>query len=422
MVQVLLVGAQPSPGFLKPVVAPNSEDAFASEPFDGGVGGVELEVARRRRGHMLNEIAVGPRGTLAGTAELHRPGVYGDGRGGYGLTLRVRRMTNGRLSRVWVQRLRINGRATNLGLGSFPVVGLATARERALDNRRKIEQGIDPRIAENPTPTVADALEAVIEGRSGSWKNGGRSAEIWRNSVRNHADNLIHRPVDQIDTGDVLRFIGPLWTDRHDTAKKVRQRLSLAFRWAMAAGHRPDDPAGEALLAALPRNGAARRHMAALPPGEVPAALAAIDNSAAYPTTKLAMRMLALTATRSGEARGMCWDEIEGDTWTIPGERTKVGREFRVPLSPEALAVLDEARRHSDGTPDSLVFPSARGRQITPDALSKLGPARIRGIEGCWHRLGLLCHEDAAGFEVGGVGEAVGAASQDLEEVVGAYL
>ena len=165
-----------------------------------------------------------------------------------------------------IQGLRINGRATNLGLGSFPVVGLATARERALDNRRKIDQGIDPRITENPTPTLADALEAVIEGRSASWKNGGRSAEIWRNSVRNHADNLIHRPVDQIDTGDVLRVIGPLWTDRHDTAKKVRQRLSLAFRWAMAAGHRGDDPAGEALLAALPRSGVARRHIAALPP------------------------------------------------------------------------------------------------------------------------------------------------------------
>ena len=102
------------------------------------------------------------------------------------------------------------------------------------------------------------------------------------------------------------------------------------------------------------------------------AALAAIDASGAYPTTKLAMRMLALTATRSGEVRGMCWDEIDADIWTIPGQRTKVGREFRVPLSPEALAVLDEARRYSDGTPDSLVFPSARGRQITPDALSKL--------------------------------------------------
>ena len=68
----------------------------------------------------------------------------------------------------------------------------------------------------------------------------------------------------------------------------------------------------------------------------------------------------------------MCWEEIDEDIWTIPGERTKVRREFRVPLSPEALAVLDEARRYSDGTPDSLVFPSARGRQITPDALSKL--------------------------------------------------
>ena len=69
----------------------------------------------------------------------------------------------------------------------------------------------------------------------------------------------------------MLRVIGPLWTDRHDTAKKVRQRLSLTFRWAMAAGYRTDNPTDEVLLAALPRNGAARRHMAALPTVEVPA-------------------------------------------------------------------------------------------------------------------------------------------------------
>ena len=230
--------------------------------------------------------------------QVNRPGVYGDGRGGYGLALRVRRMTNGRLSKVWVQRIRINGRRYQPRFGIVPGggTGLRT-RAGAGQPPQDRGQGIDPRIAENPTPTLADALEAVIEGRSGSWKNGGRSAEIWRNSIRNHADNLLHRPVDQIETGDVLRVIGPLWTDRHDTAKKVRQRLSLAFRWAMAAGHRSDDPAGEALLAALPRNGVPRRHMAALPPDEVPAALAAIENSGAYPTTKLAMRMLALTAT-----------------------------------------------------------------------------------------------------------------------------
>ncbi len=81
--------------------------------------------------------------------------------------------------------------------------------------------------------------------------------------------------------------------------------------------------------------------MAALPPDQVSAALAAIDASDAYPTTKLTMRMLALAATRSGEVRGMRWDEIDAGIWTIPGQRTKVGRDFRVPLSAEALAVLD---------------------------------------------------------------------------------
>ncbi len=78
---------------------------------------------------------------------VNRPSIYGDGRGGYGLTLRVRRMTNGRLSKVWVQRLRINGHATNLGLASFPVVGLATARERVLDNRRELMDAWAPYVS-----------------------------------------------------------------------------------------------------------------------------------------------------------------------------------------------------------------------------------------------------------------------------------
>ena len=301
---------------------------------------------------------------------IARPGAYGDGRGGYGLTLRVRRTANGRLSKVWVQRLRIDGRATNVGLGAYPLVSLREARDAAFENRRAVARGIDPRTPD--TPTLADALEAVIASRAASWKDGGRSAEIWRNSVRNHAASLLDRPVDKIGAGEVLACITPIWSTKHDTAKKLRHRLSLCFRWAVAAGHRPDDPAGDTLLAALPRNGREKGRMAALPPAEVPAALSAIDASAAYPTTKLTLRFLALTATRSGEARGARWDEIDPDAavWTIPGERTKTSREFRVPLSPMALEVLDEARRYADST--GLVFASATGRQISAEALPKL--------------------------------------------------
>ena len=306
--------------------------------------------------------------------QISRPGTYGDGYGSRGLTLRVKRSASGRLAKSWTQRLRIDGRVTNLGLGRWPEVGLAAARERAIENATLVAAGVDPRRTDE-APTLADALEAVIEGRAGSWKDGGRSAEIWRASVRNHATTLLHRPVDQITTGDVLAVISPLWTDRHDTAKKLRQRLSLSFRWAVAAGHRTDDPAGDALTAALPRNGHKKGRMAALPPGEVPGALAAIDGSGAFPTAKLALRMLALTATRSGEVRGMCWGEIDADAavWTVPGERTKTSRDFRVPLSAEALAVIEEARRYGDSTdPEALVFPSATGRVPTAEGLSKL--------------------------------------------------
>ena len=82
------------------------------------------------------------------------------------------------------------------------------------------------------------------------------------------------------------------------------------------------------------------------------------------------MRFLALTGVRSAEARGMTWAEVDGDVWTVPQERTKTSRPFRVPLSPQAVGVLDEARRWADTS--GLVFPSARGRQISGEALPKL--------------------------------------------------
>ena len=299
---------------------------------------------------------------------VKRPGAYGDGRGGYGLTLRVRRTASGRSSKVWVQRLRIDGRPTNVGLGAYPLVSLREARDAAFENSRAVTHGMDPR---SPgTPTVDDALEAVIAAHSAGWKDGGRSAQIWRASIANHAGALLPRRVDKITTGDVMGCLLPIWATKHDTAKKVRQRLSVVFRWAIAEGHRFDDPAGEAVLAALPRHGREASRMAALPPAEVPAALDAIDASGAYPTTKLVLGFLAATATRSGEARGARWSEIDDDTWTIPGERTKTGRAFRVPLSPMALEALNAARAYADGS--GLIFASAAGRQISAAALSKL--------------------------------------------------
>ena len=303
--------------------------------------------------------------------KVTRPGSYGDGYGSRGLTLRVKRLVNGRTSKTWTQRLVIGGKPTNLGLGRWPEVGLAAARDKAIVNACAVAEGIDPRAA--GAPTVAEAIEAVIAQREPTWKHAGRTAEIWRSSLRRHAPTVMAMPVDEVTSAHVLAAVGPVWRELPATGRKVRRRLSIAFRWAIASGFRTDDPAADAVLAALPSTNGNRVHIAAEHHSKVAEALAAIDASKrAHPNTKKVLHLLALTATRSAEVRGMRWDELDAEsrTWTLPPARTKSNREHIVPLSHAALRIIDAARADADGGP--LVFPSSRGTELTSAALSKL--------------------------------------------------
>ena len=298
-------------------------------------------------------------------------GRYSDGRGGFGLSLLVKPAANGRLSKTWSQRIRINGRVTNLGLGSYPIVSLAKARRKALENRRAVEEGRNPRAGE--VPTFADAAEKVIAIHAASWKTGGRSAEIWRSSLATYAYPMIgDQPVDEITTADIMSIVTPIWTERAETAKRVRQRISVIMRWAIAQGHRIDDPASGAITAALPRQDTRQNRHRSLPHGEVSATVAAVRASQAWPVTKLAFEFLVLTACRSGELRGAISSEvdIESATWTVPGARTKTSDEHRVALSGRALEILEAARSLADRS--GLIFPSTTGRQLSNNTMRKL--------------------------------------------------
>ena len=300
-----------------------------------------------------------------------RPGRYGDGRGGYGLSLLVKPTANGRLSKTWSQRVRFHGRVTNIGLGAYPIVTLAEARKKAVAHRRTIEAGLDPRGSR--VPSFEDATEKVIAIHAAGWKPGGKSEAQWRSSLTTYAyPRLGRRPVDRITTADVMACLLPIWHTRPETARRVRQRIGAVMRWAIAQGYRVDNPAGDAITAALPSNMGHRRHHRALPHAEVAASIATVRASAAYPTTVLAFEFLVLTACRSGEVRGARWDEIElGEaTWTIPGSRTKTGRQHRVPLPTRAVELLVEADRFRDRS--GLVFPSTTGREMSDATISKL--------------------------------------------------
>ena len=138
------------------------------------------------------------------------------------------------------------------------------------------------------------------------------------------------------------------------------------MRWSIGAGHRIDNPAGDAISEALPKNGTAvRRHRRALHHRDVAQALAKIRASNAWAATKLLLEYTILTATRSGEARLATWSEvdIEAGVWTVPAERMKAGREHRVPLSTRALELLTEAQNLSDGS--GLLIPSPTGNALS---------------------------------------------------------
>ena len=180
-----------------------------------------------------------------------RPRRYGDGRGSHGLSLLGKSMKLGGHSRTWSQRLRINGKPVSIGLGSFPVVTLAEARKAALENRRALARGNDPR---SSVPTLAQASESVLAIHSASWKDGARSAQIWRNSLRDYVLPQLGRVrVDLITTADIMVVPLPHWATKHETMRRIKQRLSRIFRWAVAEGYRTDDPAGATLDAAFRR-------------------------------------------------------------------------------------------------------------------------------------------------------------------------
>lgn len=312
---------------------------------------------------------------------VKRPGRYGDGRGGFGLSLLVKPTSSGRLSKTWAQRLRIDGRAVNIGLGAFPAVTLADARRAALDNRRVTLQGKDPRARGTRTPTFAEAVRQVIRLRRASWRRGSNSESQWRASLETYAFPVIgNKPVDEITTAHVLAILTPIWKGKRVTAQRLRARISYVMKWSIGRGYRNENPAARAVTAVLPRDAGHRKHLPALPHRKVAGAIAKVRAAKSWPGIRLAFQFQVLTAARAGEVRKATWDEIDwtGRAWNIPADHTKAGRPHRVPLSGQALGVLREARELPSTS--NLVFPSTRGGMIGRNA-----PARLA------HRLELGC-------------------------------
>ena len=300
---------------------------------------------------------------------INEPGMYGDGN-----TLFLKVAPGG--SKQWVQRLTINGKRHDIGLGGCSWVTLAQAREAAYENRRVARQGGDPLAAKRQVkvPTFREAARSTYKTLRPRWRSK-QVAKNWMRQLERHAmKRLGTLPVNRIRREDVLAVLTPIWTAKPETARRVRRHIRATLKWCQAHGFVEFNAAGEAIDGALPSMPAVKSHFRALPYGEVAAALDTIQACRAKPSAKLALRFLVLTAARTSETLGATWDEMDAEArvWRIPGARMKSGTEHRVPLSVPALDVLEEAEALDDGS--GLVFPSSvrRGRKMSNMTLTKL--------------------------------------------------
>ena len=247
---------------------------------------------------------------------LSKPGLHGDGG-----TLYLVVAPGG--SKSWIQRLTIDGKRRDIGLGGFPLVSLAEAREKAFEHRKLARTGGDPLAVKRraKVPTFREAAEKTFEANRPRWRN----AKVGMQQLERHAFPVLgDMGVDRIGREDVLRVLTPIWTVKPETARKLRQRIRGTLRWAEAHGHVAYNIAGEGIDGALPAMPAVKEHYRALPYREVAAALETVDACRASVAAKLCLRFLVLTAARSGEARGATWDEIDVDAreWPKPPLRT----------------------------------------------------------------------------------------------------
>ena len=290
-------------------------------------------------------------------------GFYADGNGLY---LKVDKSG----AKRWIQRLVINGKRTDMGLGSASLVSLSDAREKARTNRALARSGGDP-LAEKKKlkiPTFKNASLSVYELNKPTWKNK-KHAKQWISTLENYVFPLMgDKKVNMIDSADVLAVLSPIWTQKPETAKRIRQRIGSVLKWSIAQGWRTDDPASN-IAQALPKHEKVTSHHRALPYVEVARAIETVRNSHALEVTKLAFEFLVLTATRSGDVRGALWTEINGTKWEIPKERMKAKKAHRIPLSPRCLEILTIAETMHDGS--GLIF-CKNGKPLSDMTLSKL--------------------------------------------------
>ena len=310
-------------------------------------------------------------------------GRYGDG---HGLYLLVK--PSG--SKSWVLRVQHNGRRRDIGLGTaitglidvdIPIqkrssLTLAQAREKARLARELAKAGMDPSVLWHPKEDSAPSFKKVAAEYhrqvSKGWRNG-KHTEQWLTTLRIYAFPIIgDLPVDVIDARTIQRVLAPIWLEKGETARRVRQRISVVLDYAHGKGWRDTEAPMRAVNQLLggikqPRGG----NFAAMPYRDLPEFMTKLQVGD-FSIGRSALQFLILTAARSGEIRKARWRDIDLDEheWRVPSANTKADKLHIVPLASPALKVLERLRIVADIEPDDLIFPGMNG-QMSDATLSK---------------------------------------------------
>lgn len=276
----------------------------------------------------------------------------------------------------------VTGKRRDAGLGTYPETSIAEARDKALAMRKLIDNGNDPidaRNLERETKAIAaaaltfeKAARQVHEELKPGWKNAKHAAQ-WLSTLETYAFAKIgNRKLDSISPADCADVLRPIWLSKAETASRTRQRMHAVMQWAWAHGHVTANPVS-VIDHILPKQSLKPQHQPAMPWQHVPK-FAAIHLAKREPhdTTRAALLLLVLTATRSGEVRGATWSEfdLKARIWNIPAERMKTKEPHRVPLSDAAVALLtimQQSQLH-----ETLVFPSPREKVLSDMTLTAL--------------------------------------------------
>jgi integrase len=297
---------------------------------------------------------------------LVEPGRYSDGEG---LLLKIG-PTGGK---SWILRVQVNGCRRDIGLGDAKSVSLRDARETAGEMRKLARTGVDPFLArksEKQTiviPTFREAAKLVHAEQKKGWKNG-KHGDQWLTTLEKHAwPKLGNVPVDQIEGPLIRDVLAEIWLDIPETARRVKQRIGAVLDWCYVKGFRSSEAPMRSLTKGLPRQPRKDGHFAAMDYADVPQFLTDLAERK-LSISRLALELLILTATRSGEVRGARWSELNEDltVWTIPAERMKAGKAHAIPLSRQAVDIFRQASKFRMACTD-LVFPGQKPKNPMSD-------------------------------------------------------